>query len=269
MDTTRFQQYRNVIAQLPEDCLQDNPRTKVFDHRLRLAWDGNLSIYYAPFEYLNDRAKVVIVGLTPGYTQMVYALREAKQQLRTGADDRQVLQRAKRAAGFGGNLRGRLIEMLDHVNLHRWLGISSTADLFAEQAHLLQTASVLSFPVFVGNENYSGKPNLLKHPLLHRYLLDHFGMVVERLPNAVYVPVGDEPTTALQYLAANGRLDPRHIIEGLPHPSGANNERIDYFLGRKPKERLSSRTNAGKIDQAKERIGNAITALPPLSMTEA
>jgi hypothetical protein len=41
------------------------------------------------------------------------------------------------------------------------------------------------------------------------------------------------------------------VLAGLPHPSGANAERISYFLGRKSKEALSSKTNATKIDEAK------------------
>jgi len=28
--------------------------------------EGNLEIYYAPFDYINSKAKIVIVGITPG-----------------------------------------------------------------------------------------------------------------------------------------------------------------------------------------------------------
>ncbi len=27
---------------------------------------GNLSIYYIPFEYINENAKVILIGITPG-----------------------------------------------------------------------------------------------------------------------------------------------------------------------------------------------------------
>ena len=33
--------------------------------------DGNIEIYYAPFDYINSKAKIVIVGITPGLQQMI------------------------------------------------------------------------------------------------------------------------------------------------------------------------------------------------------
>ena len=42
-----------------------------------------------------------------------------------------------------------------------------------------------------------------------------------------------KPAAALRHLAGLGILDPSHILDGLPHPSGANAERVAYFLGRK------------------------------------
>jgi len=44
------------------------------------------------------------------------------------------------------------------------------------------------------------------------------------------------------------------ILAGMPHPSGANGERISYFLGRKDRDKLSSKTNPDKIDHAKEAL---------------
>lgn len=41
---------------------------------------------------------------------------------------------------------------------------------------------------------------------------------------------------------------------GMPHPSGANAERIAYFLGRKPKAALSAKTNADTIDAMKSQL---------------
>jgi hypothetical protein len=40
----------------------------------------------------------------------------------------------------------------------------------------------------------------------------------------------------------------------LPHPSGANAERIAYFLGNKARESLSIKTNPDLLDQAKVKI---------------
>src|SRR5260370_16603908 len=48
---------------------------------LLLDHNGRLSIYYAPFDYVNLEAELVLVGVTPGRTQMYGALEEARRQL--------------------------------------------------------------------------------------------------------------------------------------------------------------------------------------------
>tara|TARA_R110001583_G_scaffold191912_1_gene357798 strand:- start:16829 stop:17005 length:177 start_codon:yes stop_codon:yes gene_type:complete len=56
-------------------------------------------------------------------------------------------------------------------------------------------------------------------------------------------------------------LDHKRILDGLPHPSGANAERIAYFLGSKSKDALSAKTNANKLDQARESMMRKVQAL--------
>jgi hypothetical protein len=58
----------------------------------------------------------------------------------------------------------------------------------------------------------------------------------------------------LLHLSSQGRLDRARILAGFPHPSGANSERIAYFLGRKPREMLSAKTNAAALDAARARL---------------
>ena len=40
--------------------------------------DKDMAIYYVPYEYVNKRAKVMIIGITPGFTQMELAIRCAR-----------------------------------------------------------------------------------------------------------------------------------------------------------------------------------------------
>lgn len=53
----------------------------VRDPRLLMDASGNVKIYYAPFEYINHSARIVLVGITPGPTQMVNANNEAQRAL--------------------------------------------------------------------------------------------------------------------------------------------------------------------------------------------
>ncbi len=58
-----------------------------------------------------------------------------------------------------------------------------------------------------------------------------------------------------------GDLNTDKVIDGIPHPSGANAERINYFLMKKDKENLSSRTNGDKLDKARSAILNKVKSL--------
>jgi hypothetical protein len=89
---------------------------------------------------------------------------------------------------------------------------------------------------------------MLTTPLLQAQLLDYFAAEAASLPDAVYVPLGPKVGLALDGLAARGVLDADRILHGIPHPSGANAERIAYFLGRKDKAALSRQTNGAQID---------------------
>ena len=66
--------------------------------RLQIAADGALAAYYAPFDALNPKARVVLVGITPGRTQAVNALAEARRQLLSGASAAHAVQQASHLA---------------------------------------------------------------------------------------------------------------------------------------------------------------------------
>lgn len=258
MDLTLFEKYSGMIRNSAETAFSESAAP---DERFLLGRDGNVSVFYAPFEYMNAQARVVLVGITPGKTQMNNALREARQQLLAGADLQIALRAAKKIGAFSGPMRSNLIAMLDHIGIGRWLGIQSCTELFRDTSNLAQTASVLRYPVFVNGKDYNGTPAMLTHPYLRKCLLEYFGKDIEQIRNAVFVPLGDKVAEVLHFLAQRGLLDSDKVLDGLPHPSGANAERIAYFLGAKPKELLSSKTNAGKIDSARERLQARVLAL--------
>lgn len=258
MQAQQFEHFAPTIRSLTPAELGGAP---TLYEKLLLAREGNLDVCYAPFEYINPAARVVIVGITPGRTQMLNAIKEARRQLDQGAGSHEALKAAKQTGAFSGAMRPNLVGLLDGVGLNRWLGIASCDALFTSASHLVQTASVLRNPVFVGGENYNGAPNMTKHPLLQKQLLSQFGEDIKALPNAVFIPLGDKVAEALHYLSCKGLLNQDRILDGLPHPSGANAERIAYFLGKKNRESLSSKTNPEKLDKAKSLMISRVLAL--------
>lgn len=228
---------------------------------LLMAKDGPLAVYYAPFEWVNPHARVVLVGITPGKTQAANALAEAKRAMLERVSDTEVLRRAKATGAFSGAMRPNLVSLLDTVGLHTWLGLNTCQDLFGRSAGLLQTVSVLQFPVFLDGKNYNGTPDPLKHPLLKEMVVQYFGQTCARLSEAVFVPLGPVPTRVLAWLTAQGVLAQNRVLEGLPHPSGANAERIKYFLGQKARSDLSAKTDPDRLDAAKAALIRAVTNL--------
>ncbi|MEI8282661.1 MAG: hypothetical protein WCG75_09680, partial [Armatimonadota bacterium] len=251
MDTTLFKRFAPIIRSLSDAELKGSPSLM---EKMLLSRDSNLTICYAPLEYINTSAKIVIVGITPGQTQMINAIKEARRQLDRGTDDSTVLHAAKQIGAFSGTMRPNLVALLDRIGVQQWLGLRSCDELFGggSASHLVQTASVLRNPVFLDGNNYNGTPNMTRQPMLRDSLMSHFGQDACLFPNAVFIPLGDRVSDALGYLADQGRLDRSRILDGLPHPSGANAERIAYFLGKKEKGALSAKTDPSKLDSARK-----------------
>ena len=258
MDTTLISRFATIIRNLTAAELKGTPALR---QKLTIAEDENIQICYAPFEYINPTARVVLVGITPGNQQMVNAITEARRQLDAGRSLSEAVIAAKRVGAFSGEIRGHLVNLLDHIGLHRWLSIDSCTALFGSASALVQTTSVLRNPVFYRGKDYNGTPNMTRHPLLKAQLTEQFLQDVRALPNAVFVPLGDKVSSALEYLADQGHLDRNRVLAGLPHPSPQNIERVRYFLGKKERSALSTKTAPDKIDAAREALRERVRAL--------
>ncbi|MGF6920631.1 hypothetical protein [Paraburkholderia sp. 40] len=226
-----------------------------------LGQDGPLTSHYIQFDCVNPSARLVLVGITPGFTQWKNAMREAQRQLRSGTPADIAQRVAKQTGAFSGAMRPNLISLLDHIGLHRWLGLTSCDALFNSAGHLVQTTSILRHPVFIAGKkkpNYNGTPNMVRSSFLQEQIEEHFAQEARILDKAVFVPLGPKVSEGLDWLAQRGVIPADRILHGLPHPSGANAERIAYFLGRKARSTLSAKTDAARLDtinrDLKERV---------------
>lgn len=221
--------YKKAIRALPSDTELTKQDLLVDD--FLLAREGKLETYYAPHnEFINRRAKVVIVGLTPGWTQMRVAFQAAKRALDEGLSDEEVGKRAKESASFAGSMRVNLVSMLQALGLHQLLDIPSCESLFAEHRSLLHTTSVLRFPVFVGGRNYSGsQPNLLTTASLRESAVAHMSRELGSFERILVIPLGKTVEGVLKLVVQAGNLDEWYCLWGFPHPSGANGHRHQQF----------------------------------------
>lgn len=220
-----------------------------------------IDITYAPFDHVNCEAKVVIVGLTPGRQQMRNAFFEARRSLQAGRSEVDAMSDAKVFASFSGPMRTNLVAMLDSVGVNRILGLSSTASLWNGAARCVHFTSSLRYPVFVDGANFSGTPSMISTTMLRSHLMQWFATEMATLRNAIFVPLGPKVTEAVEVVAQHVRVDGDRVLSGLPHPSGANAERIAFFLGRKRREELSTKVEPERLIAARASLEAKIAIL--------
>jgi hypothetical protein len=144
-------------------------------------------------------------------------------------------------------MRTHLIDMLDTLELHRYLGAGSCGDLFQDQHELLHTTSLLRFPVFVAGNNYNGThPPLLTNPFLNQTALRSLQDELSLMNQPLIIPLGKNVEQVLQQLVADGMLDAGNCLWGFPHPSGANGHRHKQFASHQESMRNKIRALSGK-----------------------
>ncbi|MEW6484764.1 MAG: hypothetical protein AB1423_09070 [Pseudomonadota bacterium] len=73
-----FSQFRQAIKDFTPSVRRQLPQ------EFLLGQEGALAEYYIPFDYLNPAARIVLVGITPGYQQWRDAVTAAQQALLAG-----------------------------------------------------------------------------------------------------------------------------------------------------------------------------------------
>lgn len=193
---------------------------------------GDLKMYYAPHnEYINKEAKIVIVGITPGWNQMKTAFEQAVKSIDLQHNMDQILKEAKIAASFAGTIRVNLVNMLDQCGIPEIINAESSASLFKEKRHLLHTTSIIKYPVFHHGKNYTGhNPAINQTSLLSSYAYKKFPAELNQIKQpALVIPLGKVVEQTIRKLLENRKL-PEHVyLFGFPHPSGANGHRKKQF----------------------------------------
>ena len=175
--------------------------------------EDNIEIYYAPFDYINSKAKIMIVGITPGLQQMLQSF-EAVNEGRS-------LKEVKDLSSFKGSMRTTLIKYLDALNINKKLRIKSCESLFNTNSKYLHSTSLIKYPVFDKGKNYSGS-GLLKKKILLDFLEAHFVKELKKLDKTIIVPLGNTVSSTIDYLNNEFKLNLKCFLKGFPHPSGLN-----------------------------------------------
>jgi hypothetical protein len=121
------------------DVLRDNafwPETK-----------GDFGQFYAPFDWINDGADIVLIGITPGKRQAKSALKALRTALITGTSTEEAARMAKQAASFEGDMRDIAAQLTNRFGLHKLFRLADVAELFGAASHRAHYTSLLRYPV--------------------------------------------------------------------------------------------------------------------------
>ena len=188
-------------------------KSNLISSKFLIAKKDNIKIYYAPFDYINSKAKIMIVGITPGFQQMLQSF----QAINEGKS----LKEVKDLSSFKGSMRTTLIKYLDELEVNKKLKIKSCESLFNKDSKYLHTTSLVKYPVFDKGKNYSGA-NILKKKILLDFIEKKFLKELKTLKKAIIIPLGNTVSSTIEYLNNKYDLKLRCFLKGFPHPSGAN-----------------------------------------------
>ena len=185
----------------------------VTNNKFLINKEGNIKIYYAPFDYVNSKAKIMIVGITPGLQQMLQSFQVI--------NDGKSLKEVKDLSSFKGSMRTTLIKYMNALKVNKKLKIKSCESLFDLHSKYLHTTSLVKYPVFDKGRNYSGS-NILKKELLLNFIEKNFLKELKIHQNSIIIPLGNTVSSTIRYLNEKYNLKLSCFLEGFPHPSGAN-----------------------------------------------
>jgi hypothetical protein len=202
------------------------------DLRLFGTWD--LAAYYAPFDHLEEDARVVLVATAPPLSQAITAHRAARDALWSGVRREEAWRRASLAARPRGTFRTNLVHMLDGLGLAEAMGVPTMRQELEGASSRIHFTYCVRYPVLVNDLDYSGRrPKLLRYPPLRRFVDEVLSRELAQIPDAIVIPVGRVAGEAVASLIDDGRVELARCLLGVPNPSGANGHREqDYERSR-------------------------------------
>ena len=178
---------------------------------------------------LIHKAKIVIVGITPGLQQMLQSYEVINQG--------KSLKEVKDLSSFKGSMRTGLIKYLDELKINDILKIKSCESLFNKNSKYLHTTSLVKYPVFDKGKNYSGA-NILKKKILLDFIEKNFLEELKTLKKSIIIPLGNTVSSTIEYLNNKYNLKLSCFLKGFPHPSGANARKNIQFKENKRNMKL-------------------------------
>lgn len=173
------------------------------------------------FDYVNSKAEVVIVGITPGNSQ--------QKGSREGMSPREI----KRKYAFAGALRKNMVRMLDYIGLNSLLRIDTCASLWEQDFDRVEMTSLLKDATYVvgqrGKTMFKDTEIIAKSKELSEKYENGFVRDCEQYKQAkLFVACGQGVYDELMKLKGRGVI--AAPVVAIAHPSGNNAIRVKYYM---------------------------------------
>lgn len=200
------------------------------------------------FDYVNPKAEVVIVGITPGNSQL--------DGSRDGMSPREI----KRMYAFAGSMRHWLVNMLDYIGINQLLNIGTCSSLWGDDFDKVEMTSLLKDATYEikkdgSREMFRHASKIEKSKKLTRMLEDGFVKNCGKYENSVlFVACGPGVYDILKKLQNEKKIE--GLVAGIAHPSGANLGRILCYMGQKEPMEPSYYWCVEKAEEAKSIVSS-------------
>ena len=200
------------------------------------------------FDYVNPKAEVVIVGITPGNSQL--------DGSRDGMSPREI----KRKYAFAGSMRHWLVNMLDYIGINQLLNIGTCSSLWGDDFDKVEMTSLLKDATYEikkdgSREMFRHASKIEKSKKLTRMLEDGFVKNCGKYENSVlFVACGPGVYDILKKLQNEKKIE--GLVAGIAHPSGENLGRILCYMGQKEPMEPSYYWCVEKAEEAKSIVSS-------------
>lgn len=228
--------------------VESNTCRSVVIDAMKTRSEGCLSICDFPFTQSFLTADIILVGLTPGYSQLIQSI----ELFRSYAEEKSIKHSARSIPKtstineiqsqiyFSGQMRVNMFKMLailgiSSINTDRPSWVAETKLLETSEFLKIGYTSLFKGAVFWKDKNYTGyNPKISTSNLL----MEEKSNTIKELStytnqNVLIVPMGRVVENYLNSELSLCRDSKKILLNGFPHPSSANGHRVTQFNNNK------------------------------------
>lgn len=233
-----------------------------------IAHEGDAQLFFVPFEHVNRHARLVLVGISPGPTQVRKAYRDLPGLLRGDMALDAVSAELKRRYAFDG-MREKIAAVLNWevLRLAEKIGAESGSSIWGADFPLIQPTSLIPQSAYLRGR-YVNAPfdELMDVPVFRKCFEEGFAAQLRVMSGrALFLAFGPTPWAALKHCVDRGLIKDEQLLGYTPHPSNSAGNQFSVFLGTLQPEALKPgnpvRSRVPKLLAARKELQSRVRSI--------